>query len=165
MELNVFYFLLNENFTSNVYIFKLLFCFLVHMSTMVRRRIWQLHSLNQLMLGDAFRVGMNLLGRCHNLPLLVNLRSCASFAKIKFYNWLHFFFFFEKITDCTSCWILEASIPLMKLVFWLLWLDYFWIRSRFAWFCFKRMQTKAYLVLLIWHCRRCSKLHWMCHHN
>jgi hypothetical protein len=48
------------------------------MSIMVRRRIWPLRSLNRLMLGDAFHVGMNLLARCCNLSLLVDLSSFTS---------------------------------------------------------------------------------------
>ena len=96
MELNVFCFLLNEKFISYVYIFKLLFCFPVHMSIMVKRRIWQLRSLNQLMLGDAFPVGMNLLARCHNLSL--NLRSFTSLLLLLKSN---------LISDHTCCCILK----------------------------------------------------------
>lgn len=43
------------------------FWFPVLMSIMERRKIWQSHSLSQLMLGDAFHVGMNLLARYWNL--------------------------------------------------------------------------------------------------
>jgi hypothetical protein len=49
--------------------FILIFIYAVPMSIMVRRRIWQLHSLNQLMLDDAFLVGMNLLARFIYSPL------------------------------------------------------------------------------------------------
>ena len=62
-------FLFASSFISYIYLIEFFFCFVVHMSIMVRKRIWQLRSLNQLMLGDAFHVGMNLPARCQNLSL------------------------------------------------------------------------------------------------